>query len=140
MVVGLLLVLAGTSQGQIEATATIGNPPSWGPADGVGVRFYYIPDIQVYYDVEDREYTYMASGKWIHSSNLPHKYKHYDLYGGQKVTLRDYQGERPYDNYNDDQKNYPEGYHSGETQKTFGEKPIENQRIRYSHRFERSCF
>jgi hypothetical protein len=120
---GLLLVLAGTMQAQVVVTATIGNPPPWGPADGVGVRFYYIPDIQAYYDVTDSRYVYMSGGRWIHSSNLPHRYRNYDLYGGQKVALRDYHGEKPYENYRDHQKNYPKGYNHGHEQKTFGERP-----------------
>jgi len=126
MIGGLLLVLAGTLQAQVVVTATIGNPPPWGPADGAGVRFYYIPDIQAYYDVTDANYVYMSGGRWIHSSNLPHKYRNYDLYGGQKVALRDYHGEKPYENYKDHQRNYPKGYHRGQTQKTFGEKPGEH--------------
>lgn len=123
LISGLLLVLAGTMQSQVVITATLGNPPPWGPAEGVGVRYYYIPDIQAYYDVSSSNYIYMSGGRWIHSANLPRAHRDYDLYGGHKVLLKDYHGERPYDNYKDHQKNYPKGYNHGQEQKTFGERP-----------------
>jgi hypothetical protein len=123
LISGLLLMIAGTMQAQVVVTATIGNPPPWGPADAVGVRFYYIPDIQAYYDITDSRYIYMSGGHWIHSANLPHAHRDYDLYGGHKVALRDYHGEKPYENYKDHQKSYPRGYNKGVSQKTYGERP-----------------
>ncbi len=65
----------------------------------------------------------MSGGRWIHSSNLPHAHRNYDLYGGHKVALRDYLGERPYENYKDHQKSSPRGYNHGQEQKTYGERP-----------------
>ncbi len=119
----LLLVIAGTMQSQVVITATVGNPPPWGPAEGVGVRYYYIPDIQAYYDVSSSRYIYMSGGRWVHSANLPRAHRDYDLYGGHKVMLKDYHGERPYDNYKDHQRDYPKGYNHGQEQKTFGQRP-----------------
>jgi hypothetical protein len=123
LISALLLVIAGTMQSQVVVTATLGNPPPWGPAEGVGVRYYYIPDIQAYYDVSSSMYIYNSNGRWIHSANLPHAHRDYDLYSGHKVLLKDYHGERPYDNYKDHQKNYPKGYNHGQEQKTFGQRP-----------------
>src|ERR1700679_4096636 len=93
LISALLLVIAGTMQSQVVLTATVGNPPPWGPAEGVGVRYYYIPDIQAYYDVSSSMYIYNSNGRWIHSANLPHAHRDYDLYGGHKVLLKDYHGE-----------------------------------------------
>jgi len=123
LISALLLVIAGTMQSQVVVTATVGNPPPWGPAEGVGVRYYYIPDIQAYYDVSSSMYIYNSNGRWIHSANLPRAHRDYDLYSGHKVLLKDYHGERPYDNYKDHQKNYPKGYNHGQEQKTFGQRP-----------------
>ncbi len=123
LLAGLLLVLAGTMQSQVIITATIGNPPPWGPAEGVGVRYYYIPDIQAYYDVTSSRYIYMSGGQWIHSTYLPRAHRDYDLYGGHKVMLRDYHGDRPQEKFREHQKSYPRGYNRGQAQKTYGERP-----------------
>ncbi len=118
---GLLLVIAGSMHAQVSVQ--IGVTPAWGPAESVGVRYYYLPDIEAYYDVNNSTYIYMSGGRWIHSHNLPRAYSNYDLYSGYKVTLNDYHGERPYDNYREHRKNYPRGYNHGHEQKTYGERP-----------------
>ncbi len=123
LISALLLFAAGAMHSQVVVTATLGNPPPWGPAEGVGVRYYYIPDIQAYYDVSSSMYIYNSNGRWIHSANLPRAHRDYDLYGGHKVLLKDYHGERPYDNYKDHQRDYPKGYNHGQEQKTFGQRP-----------------
>jgi len=122
MLGGLLLVLAGTLQAQIAFTGTASSPPPWGPSNGVGIRYYYIPDIRTYYDVTTGNYFYISKGKWIQSADLPHKYRKYDLYKGHKVLLKDYHGETPYADYKEDRKNYPKGYFIGEPQRNFGDK------------------
>jgi hypothetical protein len=118
---GFFIVLAGMLSAQVSVT--IGTPPPWGPAEASGIRFYYIPDIQTYYDVNTGEYVYFSGGVWVHTRELPPAYRHYDLYGGYKVPLRDYHGERPWEGYKEHHKSYPRGYNRGQHQKTFGERP-----------------
>ncbi len=121
IIAGLALVLTGVVNAQVAVT--IGTPPPWGPAEASGIRFYYLPDIQMYFDVNSGEYVYYSGGSWVHTRELPHAYRHYDLYNAYKVPLRDYHGEQPWENHRDYHKNYPKGYHKDEHQKTFGERP-----------------
>jgi len=121
MIAGIVLIFAGGLQAQVSVT--IGTPPPWGPAEATGVRFYYMPDIGVYFDVNTGEYVYLSHGAWIHAHELPGVYRHYDLYTGYKVPLRDYHGERPWENHAVYVKSYPKGYNHGQYQKTFGERP-----------------
>ena len=120
---GLLLMLVGTLHAQLSVNIVVGTPPAWGPAESSGVRFYYLPEIEAYYDVNTSEYLYLSDGRWIRASNLPPAYGNYDVYSGYKVMLSDYHGERPYDNFRDHQRNYPRGYNKGHAQKTYGERP-----------------
>jgi hypothetical protein len=120
VIAGLALIIAGTIEAQVSVTIT---PPSWGPAEAPGIRFYFIPDIDVYFDVNTGEYIYISNGAWIHARELPPEYRDYDLYGAYKVPLRDYHGESPWEKHDDHHKAYPKGYNHGQYQKTFGERP-----------------
>jgi len=122
IVSGLFFVFSGTMHAQVGVAVKIGTPPAWGPAEG-GSRYYYIPDIHVYYDVNTANYIYLSNGVWIRSTRVPYAYRNYDFYGAYKVMLKDYHGDRPYDHYYEHRKLYPIGYHHGIEQKTYGERP-----------------
>ena len=62
-------------------------PPSWAPAYAGQVHYYYLPDIEVYYDVWNHEYVYLDNGMWMFSPDLPPMYAGYDLYNGHVVVL-----------------------------------------------------
>jgi hypothetical protein len=67
---GLSLVAPTASHAQIYVTYT---PPYWAPPyDNVStVRYYYIPDCDMYYDVWDRQYYYNNGGDWIATLDVP---------------------------------------------------------------------
>ncbi|QBZ98652.1 hypothetical protein [Flavobacterium sangjuense] len=94
-----LLVVAFSTQAQVAVNVNIGTPPVWAPAAPVEVHYYYLPDIEVYYDVPARSYIYISNGRWIRSHSLPYRYRGYDLYHGRTVYLRDYRGNAPYRYY-----------------------------------------
>src|SRR5436853_6526069 len=56
-------------------------PPYWAPAyeNVTQVRYYYLPDLETYYDVWGNEFVYLDNGQWIFSSFLPPMYTSYDL-------------------------------------------------------------
>ncbi|WP_157580310.1 hypothetical protein [Segetibacter koreensis] len=62
------------------------NPP-WAPAYYPGVRYYYLPDIEVYYDLSRQQFVYFGNGQWIFSPALPSIYAGYDLFNGFVVAL-----------------------------------------------------
>ncbi len=131
---GLLFALSSIVHAQVGVQITAGTVPAWAPEEGVSARYYYIPDIQAYYDVNTANYIYLTDGKWIHSRHLPPRYEHYDLYGGYKVVLNDYHGERPYDEYERHRKDYPVGYNHGHAQKIHGERPHEEHNEHHDDR------
>ena len=61
--------------------------PLWAPPYYAGVRYYYLPDIEVYYDLSDQEFVYLDDGQWIFSPVLPAMYSWYDLYNGFVIAL-----------------------------------------------------
>lgn len=120
-VFGILLLFAGSAQGQLSINVHIGTPPAWGPAGYNDVRYYYLPDIEAYYDVPPSMFIYLSGNRWVHRRHLPGRYRNYDLYGGYKVVMNDYRGDCPYYHFREHRMKYGRGYR-GEEQRTIGER------------------
>jgi len=129
LVLGMVLAFAGAAQGQISVNVHIGTPPAWGPYGYEGVRYYYLPDVEAYYDVQTSMFIYLSGQNWIHRSYLPSRYRNYDLYHGYKVVMKDYHGNTPYYNHNAYKSRYGKGYR-GAQQRTIGNRNsnVRNQR------------
>lgn len=117
--VGLFLLFFNLTIAQVSVSVNVGSPPAWGPAGYTEVEYYYLPDIEAYYDVHATQFIYFSDGRWIRSGYLPRRYRNYDLYGGYKVVLNDYHGPAPYTYFHDHKVKYYKGYHNGH-QSTIG--------------------
>lgn len=130
VVFGLVLFFASTTHAQVSVHLNIGTPPPWGPAGYSDVRYYYLPYVDAYYDVQTSMFVYFEGRSWVRRSYLPSRYKNYDLYDGYKVVMKDYHGNAPYYKYREYRTLYPKRYR-GPSQRTIGERPRrgdENQR------------
>ncbi|MDP2161631.1 MAG: hypothetical protein Q8K02_14195 [Flavobacterium sp.] len=84
-------------------------PPMWGPMGYDQVRYYYFPDMMVYYDVHSSMFIYPRGNRWVSAYYLPSHYGHFDLYHTYKVGLMDYYGPSPYHNFNIHRQQYAVG-------------------------------
>ena len=123
IVIGVLLSMAIPTQAQISVHLNLGTPPQWGPIGYSQARYYYLPDVEAYYDVQSSMFIYMSGGAWVHRAYLPERYRDYDLYGGYKVVMNGYRGNRPYENFNDYRTRYARGYR-GQAQRSIGQRPV----------------
>lgn len=122
IIIALLFLLTSSVNAQVTVNVNIGTPPPWGPVGYTEVRYYYLPDVQAYYDIHTSRFIYLYGGTWIHRTYLPSRYRGYDLYGGYKVVMKSYRGNSPYKYYNHHKVKYAKGY-KGSSQKTIGNKP-----------------
>ena len=122
VIFGIVLFLAGVTQAQVSVHLNIGVQPLWAPVGYADTRYYYLPDVESYYDVNTSMFIYFEGNSWIHRRYLPGRYRNYDLYGGYKVGMRDYHGNTPYYNHRDYRTRYAKGYH-GPSQRTIGKRP-----------------
>jgi hypothetical protein len=121
---GIILLVSSTAmQAQVSVNVNIGSPPAWGPTGYSAAEYYYLPDVQAYYDVRQSQFIYLGGGQWVRSRNLPTQYRNYDLYNGYKVVLNDYHGSRPYSNFKNHKVKYYKGY-KGKPQKTIGVRKV----------------
>ncbi len=88
LVIGSVLINKADAQ-QFGISATIGIQPDWGPYGYNNAEYYYLPDIEAYYCIPTREFTWFENGQWISSPYLPQCYANYDLYSGYKVVLNE---------------------------------------------------
>lgn len=92
------LFLSGTS-GTLDAqvrTFNLDSQPIWGPTGYDYVEYYYLPDIETYYNVPQHRYYYYNNGSWITRSNLPSRFNNYDFYNSYKVVLNE---KEPWNNH-----------------------------------------
>lgn len=106
VIVGMLFFLATTLSAQVSVKVNRGGPPVWAPAAPAEVQFYYLPDLEVYYDSPAQRYISFNNGAWIRSANLPNRYRGYDLYQSHPVYLIDYKGKKPYAHYKEHKVKY----------------------------------
>ena len=86
----LLLPLVSTERAdaqRIDIQVNIGRQPAWGPVGYDYVRYYYFPELNVYFDVPSALFYYLQRGRWVASRYLPPYYQRYDLYRTYKVVL-----------------------------------------------------
>lgn len=112
----LFLFAANANHAQVSVSVNIGSPPQWGPVGYSEVSYYYLPDVESYYDIRGGQFIFLSNGVWIRSHSLPYRYRNYDLYNGYKVVLNDYRGPAPYVHYKEHKVKYYKGYKKGHQQ------------------------
>ncbi|QEC69766.1 hypothetical protein FRZ67_21600 [Panacibacter ginsenosidivorans] len=101
--IGSMIYTSADAQVRVSLHANIGNQPQWGPAGYDYAQFYYLPDLDMYYDVQARRFVYLDRGRWVYATALPVNYRNYDLYGGYKVVVN---RDRPFMYHDYDRNHY----------------------------------
>jgi hypothetical protein len=99
----LFLVVASISifnfaQSQIDVNINLGKPPVWGPVVTTE-EYYFLPDINSYYDIRQSQFIYLNNGVWIRNKSLPKRFRSYNLNAGNVIIIDDYRGRSPYSKY-----------------------------------------
>lgn len=104
----LILFNYSFTTAQVSVNVNVGIPV-WG-VPVTTERYYYIPDIETYYDIPSREYIYLHDGVWVRSVSVPVVYRDYDFHRGRKIVIHDYNGSAPYAYYNVHRVKYVPAY------------------------------
>ena len=76
-----------TATSSRPAVQVVYENPAWAPTYYSGVRYYYFPDLEVYYDLQNRDFIYLYNGRWLFSRELPPFYSDYDLFHSYVISL-----------------------------------------------------
>ena len=87
LIIGMFNINNTEAQARVNISINIDMQPAWGPSGYNYAEFYYIPELNIYYDVVNMVYHYPNRGNWISSMYLPVAYCHYDFYSLYKVVL-----------------------------------------------------
>jgi hypothetical protein len=104
-IIATIFTAFNTSNAQVSVNVNLGTPPVWGPVVTTE-EYYYLPDINSYYDIRQSQFIYLNNGTWIRNKTLPRRYRSYDLNTGYVVVLDDYHGRNPYKNFKNHKVKY----------------------------------
>lgn len=91
-------IMYNTADAQVRINVSVNNnQPDWGPAGYNNPQYYYMPDMDMYYDVRNRTYTYYERNRWVTRTALPQRYAHHNLYKNYKVVVNEPQPWRRHD-------------------------------------------
>lgn len=101
----LVFFLASTLSAQVSfgISLNLNSQPAWGPTGYDYVENYYLPDVDIYYNVPTNRYYYYDGRSWRYSMNLPSRYRNYDLYNSYKVVVNE---RSPWRNHNSYKNKY----------------------------------
>lgn len=132
--VGVVLFLGLIVRAQVSVSVQIGTPPAWGPAGYDRERYYYLPDVESYYDVQTSMFIYHSGFSWVQRPYLPNRYRNYDLYHGYKVVMVDYHGVRPYEHFREHRMRYARGYRGVEQRNIGSRYNDDHDRVEHDNR------
>jgi len=111
-----LLLLGATAMtreatAQISVNINIGSQPAWGPTGYDYAGYYYLPDINCYYDIGRGQFMDPNGSRWVYARSLPGRYRNVNLYNTYKVVIN---RPSPFRNNRDDINRYAryKGVHS----------------------------
>jgi hypothetical protein len=89
LISAVLLSSTAGAQVRINLGFNVERQPVWGPTGYDHAEYYYLPDIEAYYNVPQHKYYYQERGRWIGRSTLPARYRNFDLYHSYKVVVNE---------------------------------------------------
>jgi hypothetical protein len=89
------------AQVSVGLNFNVDRQPVWGPTGYDHVEYYYLPDIETYYNVPQHRFYYNEGGRWVGRSRLPARYRDYDLYNSHKVVVNEREPYRNHKMYRD---------------------------------------
>ena len=114
LIAAVLLSSTLNAQVSINVSINVDRQPVWGPTGYDHVDYYYLPDIDVFYNVPQHKYFYPDHGCWTSGSSLPRCYRGLDLYHSYKAVVNEPEPYRNDAKYKDQYASY-KGRHDQET-------------------------
>jgi hypothetical protein len=99
-VFGVAALAAPVAHAQVGVNVQIGHP-AWGPAVPQGAQYYYVPEIDGYYDLAAQRYLVQRNGQWVPVAAV----QGYNPASFHPVVV-DYRGRQPWTQYRDHHARY----------------------------------
>jgi len=106
-----LIFASQIAQAQISEDATLESRREATEAF-IGIRYYYYPNLEAYYDTRTALYIYKQNGEWIESETIDMNSRGYSMKNSMYVMLKGYLGDNPTELIAEHKKEYPADYSS----------------------------
>jgi hypothetical protein len=106
--IATVLLLTYQANAQFSLNVSLNSRPSYNNHNyhyDANVDYYYLPEIEAYFDNRDGVFIFLSSRGWIRSTNLPSHCNNYNIDNGVRVAL-DYHGNAPYADFHHHKKRY----------------------------------
>lgn len=100
-ILGALAALASPAAPAQASLSTQFGHPAWGPNAPAGAQYYYVPEIDGYYDLAARNYLVQRNGRWVPVASV----QGYNPASFHPVVV-DYRGRQPWQQYRDHHAHY----------------------------------
>jgi hypothetical protein len=115
-ITGLLLMLGNNLTAQSSETTDIqANLTDEGSILQLGVRYYYYPNLDTYFDSEQNVFVFESNtnkGQIVKAKEVPSGYRGYSLFNNVRVAITDYDGDEPFTKIGEHRKQFPKKYTS----------------------------
>lgn len=88
LILGCTMYKTADAQVSVNLGINIGSQPEWGPVGYDYVNYYYMPDVDAYYDVPNHQYIYLSGNTWVRRRYLPASYN-FNPYTSYKVVINE---------------------------------------------------
>ena len=85
----MLLSSIACGQSHVSTRLNVDRQPIWGPTGYDHVEYYYLPDIDIYYNVPLGRFYYYENSRWTNGTSLPARAQGFDLYSAYKVVVNE---------------------------------------------------
>jgi len=111
-ITGLLLIVCNLSMAQTARSADVQEAIIDDELPVVGMRYYYYPNLDAYFDTHTNLYILKENGQWMRSKEMASGYRGYSLFNSIRVEITDYNGDEPFTKLKEHQEQFPKKYSS----------------------------
>ncbi|NDP28698.1 MAG: hypothetical protein GZ087_14940 [Flavobacterium sp.] len=127
-----ILMFTLQASAQISVSLNLGSRPQYHDRYENSVSYYYLPEIEAYYDVNSAVYIYNGPRGWVRTTYLPEYCRNYDVNRGYRVAVN-YTGRSPYVNFNNDRQRYCRNTDRNYREEYYNSRNRRNQYVAVSH-------
>ena len=127
-----ILIVTANINAQIKVNVNLNVLPDWGPAKYERVDYYYMPEYDIYYNANQRQFIYLEGKNWVFANELPNRYAQVNLYNTYKVVINEPKPYLHHDVYVVKYKGYKKGHYKQLTRKDY-EKEKHHKKEKHEH-------
>ncbi len=108
LLIATVLLFTYQANAQFSLNVSLGSRPTYNNHHYYyedNVSYYYLPEIEAYFDNREGVFIFMSTRGWVRSAYLPSHCNDYNIDNGVRIAI-DYHGRSPFDDFHYHKKKY----------------------------------